>query len=248
VLGGRRHHAEGRRQLLFAAHQREPEPQPRPRVGGGEQPLSLAEVETHCRAHGIRELVGVARPLGLVGAEGGGVVVECAAQPLGEVVDLLGVAGPLLEEGHLAREVCRARAGHEPVQPEAPHPGGHDEVAPVADRGRLHHAGHAPDLVQVADRVGTDLMALSDRDDPELGHLHRGEQVAEQLDVARLEELQRQHRTGHQDGAEREQREPGHALTLGGCRSAQQPGAGQPTCLGPAARSSAHHPDGLVSH
>ena len=69
----------------------------------------------------------------------------------------------------------------------------------------------AADAVQVLHRVGADLVPLADQDHPEaavvLVLLGEG---ARELEVAGLEEHERQPGAGQQDGAEREERQRRH--------------------------------------
>lgn len=98
-----------------------------------------------------------------------------------------------------------------------------DEVATVSDRGGVRQPGQAAHLVQVVHRVGPDLVALADRHDAELRYLQGVHQVAEQLEVARLEDLERQRGARHQDRAERKERDPRHVVTVGAHDPAQHP-------------------------
>ena len=87
-------------------------------------------------------------------------------------------------------------------------PGGQDLAAAVG-RGRdLLQGGRAADVVQRPQRAGAHLAALADRHHAELA-LVLGQllEVGDQLPVARLEDVQRQHQARHQDGAEGEERE-----------------------------------------
>ncbi|GAB3449588.1 hypothetical protein GCM10027517_36060 [Phycicoccus ginsengisoli] len=70
--------------------------------------------------------------------------------------------------------------------------------------------------MQVAGRVGTDLVAVPDRDDAEVGLVVARDEVLQHRDVPGLEDLQGELGTGHQHRAEREQREPRHGYTVSG--------------------------------
>ena len=119
---------------------------------------------------------------------------------------LFGVARAVLEERHLAGEV--RPVGLQLVEVEQLRADRHQVEAPVLvglDLRQLRHAAH---LVQRPHPVRPDLAALADADDAEpLRLLGEGQQVAHELPVALLEDVEGQHQPGEQDGAEREEGE-----------------------------------------
>jgi len=96
------------------------------------------------------------------------------------------------------------------VEPEEPEPLGadRDDIEPAV-LVPLHpaHGGGAADLVERAHAVDTGLASLADRDHAEPARLRPVEQVADELPVPLLEDVQRQHHAGVEHRAEREQRQ-----------------------------------------
>ena len=139
-------------------------------------------------------------------------LAQCA---IGQVRNALVVRRRLREPRDVCREVGGAGAGIDPVQPEPTHAGGH-EVHHRADRGLGQRHGVDPRLtahpVEVTGGVSADLVALADQHDAEgaLVLVLLGQHASE-VEVAGLEELQRQPSTGQQSRAEREERQRRHA-------------------------------------
>ena len=106
------------------------------------------------------------------------------------------------------------------VQLQQPEPLGadrhHVEPAVVAPHDLAQRRG-AADLVERRDAVHACLAALADRDHAKLLRLRPVQEVADQLPVPVLEDVQRQHQSRVEHGAEGEQRQRlAHAATV--CR------------------------------
>ena len=106
------------------------------------------------------------------------------------------------------------------VEPQQPEPLGADrhhlEPAVVVPRDLPQRRG-AADLVERRNPVHAGLAALTDRDHAELLRLRALQEVADELPVPLLEDVQRQHKPRVEHGAEREQRHRlAHIATL--CR------------------------------
>ena len=156
--------------------------------------MAVGHVEAHDIGHGIRQGPVSARELGRFGllAEGGDERRQLGAQQGGELVDRGRVAVGLGEPRDARRRVRGAGRLVDRVETEAVRALRDDEEPLALQGGRLGQQRAAADRVQRPDRVVADLVALTDRHDPEdrRSFVLAVEQVAEQLDVPRLEDLQ----------------------------------------------------------
>ena len=188
-------------------------------VGGGgllEQALPLGQVEHDRRRDEVRHDLRLVGQLGHLDAEAFPVRREPPDHPPGEGGEVA-VAVLLGDEVHEAGVVRRAGAVVEARQPKARLAHRHQVEAAVRVRRHLPQLGGAADRMQGADAVGTHLAARPDGDhaEPALGVLGQLQQRLHQHAVARLEDVQRQHESRHQDGVQREEgqaRRHGHRL------------------------------------
>ena len=126
-------------------------------------------------------------------------------EPVAEVL-LRANVGPLLHLGPRIGVVLEPGAHPDPAGPD-----GHDGVATVAELGDLDHAGHHAD--RRAHVTAADLAPPLDEDDAELGRVG-GQAVLDELAVAGLEDVERQHAAREQDRSEREHPQHSHPATV----------------------------------